>query len=355
MDGKNIAVKRSNGKFDSLQIQKFNFKDFVPDPAIVMIAKKGSGKSWVVRAILNHFNDVPVGLIIAPTDRMSGFYGKFFPETYIHYSYKSETIQKVLARQQSIIEKADEKSKDGKKIDTRCFVIMDDCLADKGKWNKDQPIQELLFNGRHYKIIYILTMQYSLGVSPQLRNNFDYIFLLSEDFINNQKRIYDHYAGMFPSFDFFRSVFMQLTQEYGSMVIANRGARKTFFEKIFSYTAPNLDQQHLTFGCRQFNLFHRNNYDENWKKKNSAYDVNEFFMRKKLDKSRIIVEKVDENKKFRPDENKKNRSDEIKKFRSDENKKSRPNDKNTNYRKSESEYFEKNSYHDNRRPSRNQY
>ena len=31
-------------------------------------------------------------------------------------------------------------------------------------------------------------MQYSLGISPELRSNFDYIFLLGEDIINNRKK-----------------------------------------------------------------------------------------------------------------------------------------------------------------------
>ena len=33
---------------------------------------------------------------------------------------------------------------------------MDDCLSKRGTWMKDQPITELLFNGRHYEIMYIL-------------------------------------------------------------------------------------------------------------------------------------------------------------------------------------------------------
>jgi hypothetical protein len=72
----------------------FNFKMFVVSPAIVMIAKRGSGKSWVVRAILEYFKDIPAGCIISPTDHDNCFYGKFFPDTYIHYAYKSEIIER---------------------------------------------------------------------------------------------------------------------------------------------------------------------------------------------------------------------------------------------------------------------
>ena len=82
----------------SLPIKEFKLESMIENPAIVMIAKRASGKSWVCRAILKHFKDIPVGIIIAPTERMANpaFYSEFFPDSYIHYDYKSETIEKLL-------------------------------------------------------------------------------------------------------------------------------------------------------------------------------------------------------------------------------------------------------------------
>ena len=66
----------------------------------------------------------------------------------------------------------------GKKMkDDRVLLLMDDCMSSKGKWLKDDQILELFFNGRHHHISFILTMQFSLGIPPELRSNFDYIFL----------------------------------------------------------------------------------------------------------------------------------------------------------------------------------
>ena len=61
-------------------------------------------------------------------------------------------------------------------------------MSSKGSWIKDPNILELFFNGRHHHISFILTMQFSLGIPPEMRSNFDYIFLLAEDFISNRKR-----------------------------------------------------------------------------------------------------------------------------------------------------------------------
>lgn len=260
---------------NQLPVKKFELEEFVPNPSICMIASRGSGKSWICRSILKHFSYFPGGVIISPTDRMSSFYGKFFPEVYIHYKYSSKLIQNILLRQKIVIEKLKTRYKKGEKVDPRAFLVMDDCLSSKKSWVRDQPILELLFNGRHYQIMYILTMQYPLGITPELRANFDYIFLLSADYVSIQKKLYTYYAGMFPTFDIFREVFTELTKNYGSMVIANRGANYgDYMNKIFWFKA---DEENVgQMGCDQFNKFHKDNYNKKWKARDMKYDLSRF-------------------------------------------------------------------------------
>lgn len=283
-----------------LQIGVFKLDDIAKHASIVMIAKRGSGKSWVCRALLNHFSDIPVGIIIAPTDRMNGFYETFFPDTYIYYDFESSLIASILDRQEKIIDKNKTKNRLKKRIDTRAYIIMDDCLSRKKSWGKDEKILELLFNGRHYKLMYILTMQFPLGISPELRTQFDYIFLLADDFYSNIKRIYEHYAGMFPTFDSFRQIFKQLTADYGSMVIVNtsRGIKKDandeagFLNKVFWYKAG--ESKSKTLGCAQFNKFHNKNYDKNWRRKAKIINVEDFCLLKKREKGSIKIEKIED-------------------------------------------------------------
>ena len=291
----NVKDVRVDGE-RSLPIKEFQLETMCENPAIVMIAKRASGKSWVCRAILKHFKDIPVGIIIAPTEKMAtpAFYSDFFPDTYIHYEYRSEIIEKLIYRQDKMIEKQQDKIKEGKLIDPRAFILMDDCLSKKGSWMKDQPIMELLFNGRHYRLMYLLTMQFPLGITPELRCNFDYIFLLSEDFYSNLKRLYDHYAGMFPTFDSFRQVFKELTSDFGAMVIVNRGSRTSFLEKIFWFKASN--DPIGTIGCSQFIDYHNNNYDAEWKKKNKSLDIIDICAKKKSAVPNFKVNKITNDK-----------------------------------------------------------
>lgn len=277
---------------DKLPIQEFTLGEMCNDPSILMIAKRGSGKSWVTKAILYKFHKIPVGLIISTTEKDNPFFSEFFPDSYIFYKYQSHIIKRILIRQKMILKKARTKRSEGKYIDPRAVVVMDDCLADKGSWARDPPIMDLLFNGRHRKITYILTMQYPLGIKPELRSNFDYVFLLAEDYISNMKKLYDHYAGMFPDFNSFREVFRQLTTEFGAMVIKNRGARNNMFDKIAFYKAPDLENVEVEFGCNQFRRYHRKNYNSEWEEEQDKVDYEDYLYEKKRNKSRINIKKL---------------------------------------------------------------
>lgn len=288
-----MTLKEVTIEGDTLPIKTFKLKQMVENPSIVMIAKRGSGKSWVCRAILKHLDSrgIPGGLIIAKTDKMNPFYSKFFPDLYIHYEYKSDILEKLLYRQEEMQNKNVDKAKIGKRVDRRIFLVMDDCLSSKTTWAKDKPIQEMFYNGRHYEITFVLTMQFPLGIGPELRCNFDYIFLLAEDFVSNQKRLFDHYAGMFPNFDSFRSVFLELTSDFGCMVISNRGNRQSFLDKVFCYTAEETNNDYI--GSKQFIKIHKINYDTEWSKRKKPLDINELAARKKKTGSKIQIKRID--------------------------------------------------------------
>lgn len=291
---KNIGIDDNGGK---LPIREFKLEDMADNSAIVIVAKRGSGKSYLCRKILKQYSKIPVGIVIAKTERMNTFYGNFFPDTYIYYDYKNDILADLLRRQEKMIQKRKDKAKIGKKVDSRGYVIMDDCLADRKSWVREQEILELLLNGRHYDLMYILTMQAPLGIPPELRKQFDYIFLFAEEYINELRKIHIHYAGMFPTFDAFHQVFKQLTQKFTCMVLVNTPRHKkelnvtnTFLDKIFHYKADNVDIGKI--GCEQFRMYHEKNYNKDWKNKKVTFNMDEFCMKKKKNKESIEINKL---------------------------------------------------------------
>jgi hypothetical protein len=252
-----------------LNIDEFCVSDMVDDPTIAMIAKRGAGKSWITKDLIFEKSDIPVGIIISGSEECNPFYSDFFPSTYIHYKFNSNILEKLLYRQTKIIKKAKKKKEDGKYLDPRALLIMDDCLADKKTWANDTNLIDIFLNGRHRRITYILTMQFPLGISPQLRSNFDYIFLLKEDQLSNIKRIFEHWAPITDKLKDFRDIFAQLTQDHGAMVYLNGRAAKDdkLTDKIKWYKARDLTGKKIKFGCKQFRKYHEKNYDAEWNDK----------------------------------------------------------------------------------------
>ena len=254
-------------------VKNFRLDDMPENPTMVIIAKRRSGKSWICRDILRHFKNIPCGVIIAKSEYKQDkpFYAEFFPDSYIHYEYKSKILEKLFYRQEKMIKKYKDKLQDGILIDPRSFLLMDDCLSDKGVWAKDPLIAELMFNGRHYKILFILTMQAPLGIKPELRSNFDYFILLATDIQSDLKKLYEHYAGIFKTLRSFINVFRQLTKEHGAMVIANCDADAEFSDKLFWYRAldKKLDKK---IGCGQFVEYHNKNFDPEWNEKHGILE-----------------------------------------------------------------------------------
>ena len=169
----------------TLELKKFNMRDitFKPDenkgPVVVLIGRRDTGKSYLVRDILYYHQDIPIGTVISGTEAGNGFYKEHVPKLFIHDEYNTVLIENILRRQKTVLKQIKKEIETYKKtsIDPRAFVIMDDCLYDQS-WTRDKMMRLLFMNGRHWKIMLIITMQYPLGIPPNLRTNIDYVFIL---------------------------------------------------------------------------------------------------------------------------------------------------------------------------------
>ena len=96
-------------------------------------------------------------------------------------------------------------------------------------------------NGRHWDIMLILILQFSMGIPPKLRSNIDWVFILRENIISNRKRLYEHYAGMFPTFDIFCSVMDECTNNYECLVVHCSSRSNKLEEQVYWYKADSHD------------------------------------------------------------------------------------------------------------------
>jgi len=230
----------------TLELKKFDMKNisFKPNenkgPVVVLIGKRDTGKSFLVRDLLYYQQDIPIGTVISGTEEGNGFYGKMVPKLFIHNEYNTAIIENILKRQRTVLKQIKNEIENYKRsnIDPRAFVILDDCLYDN-TWARDKMMRLLFMNGRHWKIMLVITMQYPLGIPPTLRTNIDYVFILRENYIANRRRIYDNYAGMFPTFESFCQVMDQCTENYECLVINNNSKSNKLHDQVFWYKAEN--------------------------------------------------------------------------------------------------------------------
>jgi len=220
-------------------------------PVVVLIGRRDTGKSFLVKDLLYYHQDIPIGSVVAGTEEGNGFYGKMVPKLFIHNEYNTAIIENILKRQRSVLKQIKKEMEAYKKstIDPRTFVILDDCLYD-ATWTRDKMMRLLFMNGRHYKVMLIITMQYPLGVPPTLRTNIDYVFILREPYIANRKRIYENYAGMFPTFESFCQIMDQCTENYECLVINNNVKSNKLTDQVFWYKAENHNDFKL--GSKEF-------------------------------------------------------------------------------------------------------
>ena len=228
----------------NLELKRFDMKtiSFKPNeskgPVSVLIGRRDTGKTFLVRDLLYYHQDIPIGTVISGTEEGNGFYGKMVPKLFIHNEYNTAIIENILKRQKSVLKQVKKEMETFKRstIDPRTFVILDDCLYDN-TWARDKMMRLLFMNGRHWKVMLLITMQYPLGIPPTLRTNIDYVFILREPYISNRKRIYDNYAGMFPTFESFCQVMDQCTENFECLVINNNSKSNKLQDQVFWYKA----------------------------------------------------------------------------------------------------------------------
>lgn len=223
----------------SIQFKKpQNHAETAKGPVIVFIGRRETGKSFLMNDTLFHNQDIPVGTVISGTEAANGFYEKIVPKMLIHEEYSSDIINDVLTRQRNVakLNRRELQTQGRIATDPRTFTILDDCLWDD-KWTRDKLMRALFMNGRHWNIMLLITMQYPLGIPPKLRTNIDYTFILREPYLNNRRKIYESYAGCFPTFESFCQVMDQCTENYECLVINNNSKSNKLQDMIFWYKA----------------------------------------------------------------------------------------------------------------------
>jgi len=237
----------------NIQLKKFNPSRMADDKVCVFVGRRNTGKSTLLTDIMYHKKHLPAGIVMSATEEGNHHYQQFVPDLFIYSDYDREAIERVLARQKKLVGTCPPGSKP-----PGAFLLLDDCMYDK-RFMKDICIRQCFMNGRHWKLFFMLTMQYCMDLTPDLRANVDYVFVLKENIIQNREKLYKAFFGVFPSFDMFNQVMNACTENYECLVLDNTSRSNRIQDCVFWYKAKV--RTGFRCGSPVYWNYHKKNYN----------------------------------------------------------------------------------------------
>jgi hypothetical protein len=229
-----------------------NYKDpEIGGQKTIVIGKPGTGKTTLIASLLYSKKHIfPVAMAMSGTEDSNHFYRSVLPSTFVFNTYDEDQIRKFIKRQKISKEHLD---------NPWAVMILDDCTDDPSVFRK--PLQNSLYKcGRHWKMWYILSLQYGMDVRPVIRTNVDGVFILREPNLRNRKVMYENYAGVIPDFKMFCDILDQVTDDYTALYIHNATKSNDWKDCVYWYKARRIPDN-FKFGSEDYWAFHFERYN----------------------------------------------------------------------------------------------
>lgn len=234
------TVKREEPTNHSKSIEYPTIKDnqltYPLTPNIfVLIAKPGSGKSYLIKHIMYQYakqNYFKNAIVFSSTAEINDDYD-YLPEDKLML-YDEDTLMKY-------VDKLRDYRKKNKKLPPPSCIIIDDSL---GSVNFYTPkFSNFLACYRHYNLTIILSAQYLMGYgsSTLIRESTTCAFMFNTTFNKSIKGLYESYGQMFDSYDEFYHYFKQITSQKFHVMMYLGGQKdkeNTYFDFICPETPP---------------------------------------------------------------------------------------------------------------------
>lgn len=220
-------------------------KGFKLDSTVVAVGKRRTGKSWIFRNILYLLKDkFPAGICISQTDELNKFWRQYMPKKYIFNKYSPEILDAVFMRQKKILNNP-ELSKKQKEKQAPFFIILDDVISDPAFQRNEPQIKELFVAGRHYKLFVLITTQYAKAITPTLRGNTDFLFIMKTVQQKQREALWEDFAD-FLTKDAFSQMIDAYTEDNETLVINSCPDNKvTPLDMMFWWKAVDPGEFHI--------------------------------------------------------------------------------------------------------------
>lgn len=240
-----------------------NQKDFKNGVKYVMIGKPGTGKSTVIKHLIYSKKHIfPVAHVFSGTEDSNGFFGSFIPPLFVTQGLDVKNLNPLenFRKRQKIVHQYLEPIGQN----PWAIEVIDDCTSDKS-FLKRPIVQEIYKNGRHWRMMHILSLQYCMDLPAEIRGSVDGTFIFRETNATNREKLFKNYGGCVGSLSEWNDLMDQLTEDYHCIYVKNNVQSNNIEDCIFYFKADlNLIPKNWKFGCKEYWTFAEERYNKNY-------------------------------------------------------------------------------------------
>ena len=270
---------------NSLRLKKFDCSMIKSNSVVLCVGKRGTGKTTLTADVLFHLRKkFDAGIAFSATEESNGYWSRHICDTLIHQDFNSKIYENFINEQRRINSKSE--------TPINSFALLEDCMYNK-ILKTDKSVRGSFFNGRHWNIFLIITMQYVLDLPPELRSNVDYVFILRNNMVADREKIWKGFCGFIPNFNMFQQIMNKCTQGYECLVVNNTSRSNEIDDCIFWYEAKVRDS--FRIGKSQMWFYHyrmKKTNDEERDDEDDYYEDLVGMNSSNLKKSNIVVKKL---------------------------------------------------------------
>jgi len=233
---------------NAIILRKFKLNYLTEDCFIVIIGMINSGKSFITKDILHHFNDIPSGIVISQHGRKQNSYN-YIPPIFIYDNIDKKILHNYC--------KNKNKNKDSE-YDNRSFIIFENLFYEV-ELNKNKYFQRIVKSTKLLNYLCIIEAINLVSIDNKTIENIDYLFILKENFDINRKRIYNQFSDYLQiPYTLFCKFLDDYTDNYNFLVLDLKSNSENLQDKLFWYKSDN----HTNFKmcCNEAWNFNNKNY-----------------------------------------------------------------------------------------------
>lgn len=180
-------------------------------------------------------------------------FAQHVPSCFVYDGFHEDVLERVVEKQNR-----DQKLGCCKPI----VVVLDDLAYLAAHIKSCDVVKRIFFNGRHYKIFLLLSMQYVKLFPPEFRSNINFVFCTMEKNPANRRLVFEAFNNIFKDFDSFDRAFCTLTTDYKCMVLDNVSNKSMAIQdNVFWYKAAYPPAQWIMNRGGSMWRYHKQRYD----------------------------------------------------------------------------------------------